>query len=213
MTITRTKKRNPGRGRLPRNALSDTKRPQLRAAVPAYMELALGTLPASQKAAFIRDALQILEHHQIDHGSRRPVLPKSDRIALTRIGRQTARLIEALNKAQETETATMLLRDAWLKLDHLEDETLGNPMPTLLRLQQAIERCLPEKKSALNPAGRSTPATLAIIALADRFVEHFGKPPGFSRTSPFVTFIRESLPAYGLPVPPVATLRELATRA
>jgi hypothetical protein len=77
----------------------------------------------------------------------RPTLPKDDRIALSRVARCTASLIDALNKAQETESATLLLRDAWLNLDESSGEKLGNPMPTLRRLQEAVEHCLPEKKA------------------------------------------------------------------
>lgn len=179
----------------------------------SYLIDALDPLPGAQKKAFINDALQTLSGLRVGAPARRPNLPKDDRIALTRVARQTERLIEALNKAQETETATLLLRDAWLNLDDSSGEKLGSPMPTLKRLQEAAEHCLPEKKSAQDIVGKSPASTMAVITLADHFERHFGKLPSIAATSPFIRFIREALIAYDLHVPPISEIRRLVARA
>ena len=178
----------------------------------AYLMRALGRLPDDRKAEFMKDALRTLHEFQAAHVVWRPMPPKADHIALTRLGRQTARLIHAIKCAEETETATMLLRDAWLNLDRITGETISSPMPTLERLQQATELCLPEKKRAKRPVGKSPASSLAIIALADHFRQHFGRLPTFGSGSPFVRFIREALPVYGLNVPLVVEIKKIAAR-
>ena len=180
---------------------------------PAYLMKALGSLPDKCKAAFIDDALAILLKYEAANSVWRPMPHKTDHVALTRIGIQTARLIDAINAAAESESATMLLRDAWLNLDRLNDETLGNPMPTLLRLQQAVKVCLPEKKRARRPVEKSPASSTVIITLADQFRRHFSRAPTFGSGSPFLRFVREALPAYGLFVPPLADIRNLAAGA
>ena len=177
---------------------------------PAYLVRALGSLPEHSKAAFINDALRTLHELQAAHAASRPMPPKADRVALTRVGILTARLIDAINGAQESESATMLLRDAWLNLDCITDETVGSPMPSLQRLQRAVEFCLPEKKRIDRPVEKSPASSLAIVALADHFRRHFGRRPTFGTGSPFVTFLREALPAYGLYVPSVVGMRKIA---
>jgi hypothetical protein len=179
----------------------------------AYLTQALGRLPDGRKAAFIKDALRTLVKFQPARPEKRPKLPKVDRIALTRVARQTARLIDAINGAQETETATMLLRDAWLNLDRITGETVGSPMPTLERLQQAAEFCLPRKKRAQSPPEKSPASSMAIATLADQFRQHFGKPPALGGASAFVRFLRNALPAYGLHVPSDVEIKKLAGRA
>jgi len=158
----------------------------------------------------MKDALRTLHELQAAHAVRRPIPPKADRIALARVGIQTERLIQAIKTAEETESATMLLRDAWLNLAHNTGETLGNPMPTLERLQQAVELCLPEKKGDLRPVERSPQSSLAILTLADRFHHHFGKLPTFGSGSPFLRFVREALPVYGLYVPSAVEIKKIA---
>lgn len=177
---------------------------------PAYLMRALGSLPDDRKAAFISDAMATLQKVEAANAVWRPVPHKTDHVALTRIGAQTARLIDAINAAAESESATMLLRDAWLNLDRINDETLGNPMPTLLRLQEAVKYCLPAEKRARKPLEKTPAASAVIITLADQFRRHFGRAPTFGGSSPFLKFIGEALPAYGLFVPPLVDIRNLA---
>jgi hypothetical protein len=161
---------------------------------PAYLRRALGRLPEDRKAEFMKVALRTLHKYQAAHAGQRPKPPKADRAALTRLGSQTARLIHAIKGAGESESASMLLKDAWLHLERVTGETVGNPMPTLERLQEAVEFCLPEKKRARKPVEKSPASSLAIITLADQFREHFGRRPTFGTGSPFLKFVREALP-------------------
>lgn len=178
----------------------------------AYLMEALGNLPPARKKAFLREALQTLAELQASAPPRRPKLPRDEHNAVTRVARQTVRLINALNKAQETETATLLLRDAWLKLDDETGEKIPNPMPTLRRLQEAAESCLPEKNSAQKITGKSPASVVAVIRLADLFEQHFGKAPPLGSASPYLKFLREALPMHDLPLPPMAEIRRLAAR-
>ena len=175
----------------------------------AYLMDALGKLPDARKKAFIKGALHTLVELQASAPPRRPKLPVDEHKALTRVGRQTASLIDALNKAQETETATLLLRDAWLKLDDEYDERIANPMPTLRRLLEAVESCLPEKNAAAKITGKSPASTMAVITLADQYRQHFGTAPKLGPASPFTRFVREALLAHGLVVPPMVEIRRL----
>jgi len=175
----------------------------------AYLMEALGKLPDMKKKAFIRDALKTLTELQASAPSRRPKLPVEEHKALARVARQAVSLIDALNKAQETETATLLLRDAWLKLDDEYGEKIANPMPTLRRLQEAVESCLPEKNSAQKIVGKSPASTMAVITMADQYRRHFGMAPAPGGASPFSRFVREALPAHGLIVPPLSEIRRL----
>ena len=173
---------------------------------------ALGNLPDAGKAPFIREALRVLETFRVAQTFRRPILPKADRLALARVAKQTEHLILAMNRAQETETGTSLLRDAWLSLNDSSGETLANPMPSLERLREAAALCLPEKKSASNRAGQSPASATVISTLADHYLHYFKQAPTFGRTSAFVGFIREALPVYGLSVPAMAEIRNIAAR-
>ena len=176
----------------------------------AYLMQALGKLPEDSKAGFMQDALRTLHELHAAHAVWRPAPPKGDRDALNRIGKQTARLIDAINSAAETETATMLLRDAWLSLDRMNDETISNPMPVLQRLQQAVTFCLPEQKHAARPLEKTPASTMAILRIAEHFRHHFGRQPTFGSSSPFMRFVREALPAYGLFVPKAVDIRRIA---
>ncbi|OFZ99975.1 MAG: hypothetical protein A3H35_13015 [Betaproteobacteria bacterium RIFCSPLOWO2_02_FULL_62_17] len=173
---------------------------------------ALGSLAEDRKAEFMKDALRTLHEFQGAHSVRRPALPKAEYLAISRVGSLTARLIQAIKSAETSETATMVLRDAWLHLDHVSGETLGSPMRTLERLQQAAEFCLPEKKRADRAVEKSPASSLAIITLANHFQQHFGRRPTFGSGSPFLRFIREALPAYGLTVPSLAEIKTIAGR-
>ena len=175
----------------------------------AYLMEALGKLPDASKKAFISDALETLTELQASAPPRRPKLPVDEHRALTRVARQATGLIDALNKAQETETATLLLRDAWLKLDDEYGEKIANPMPTLRRLLEAVESCLPERNPAQKFVGKSPASTMAVITLADQFRRHFGTAPKLGPASPFARFVREALLAHGLVVPPMGEIRRL----
>lgn len=171
---------------------------------------ALGSLPGARKAEYLKDALRTLSRFQGARVAQRPMPPREDRIALTRVGSHTARLIEAIKSVGESESASMLLKDSWINLDHASGERMPSPMPVLERLQKAAELCLPEQKRAQMPVDGSAASSMAIVALADQFREHFGRAPTFEPGSPFVKFIREALPAYGLPVPALAQMRKIA---
>ena len=176
----------------------------------AYLKRALGKLPDAAKAGFIEDALQTLQELHDAHAVWQPRPQKADRTALARIGRQTTQLIDAINAAQESETAMMLLQDVWLNLNRETGEPLGNPMPTLLRLRQAIEFCVPDRKAANRPNVNATASSVAVITLADHYRKHFDRAPTFRGASPFLAFLREALPVYGLHLPPVADIRRMA---
>ena len=178
---------------------------------PQYLLRSLGSLPGERKAGFVKDALAILNRFQGKQAAQRPMPPKADRDALARVGSQTARLIQAIKSVGESETASMLLTDSWINLDNASGERMPSPMPILERLQKAAELCLPERKRAPTPLDGSAASTsaMAIVALAEQFREHFGRAPSFAPGSPFVKFIREALPAYGLSVPVLARMRKI----
>jgi len=176
---------------------------------PQYLTRSLGSLPGERKTEFLRDALRTLKRYQGAQAAQRPMPPKEDRDALARVGSQTARLIQAIKTVGESETASMLLTDSWINLDQ-PGERMPSPMLVLERLQKAAELCVPEQKRVQTPLDGSSASSMVIVALAAQFRQHFGSAPSFAAGSPFVKFLREALPAYGLPVPGLAHIRKIA---